>query len=273
MRLKTSVTLTLCLALFVSLSVGAAFHLRSTWLRRAKVMEQTEVKRPPVHERTEVPDVIPELSSSSRANPAINWDVPFTSQAPHAEWDAVHKEACEEAAILMVLRYFQDQPILGPDDAEAGLQEIFAKNESFGYGIDTTAEEVANVIRSMAPELGVTLLRRPTVSDLESELIKGSLIIVPAQGQFLENPYFRVPGPPYHMLVLRGFTDDGYVITNDPGTKRGEAFVYRWETLMYAMHDWNGGDVVNGEKVVVVVREGVSEGTEVIEDTEGAGVH
>ncbi len=55
------------------------------------------------------------------------------------------------------------------------------------------------------------------------------------------------------MLVLRGYTKDGYVITNDPGTKRGAQYAYRWSVLLNAIHDWNGGDVENGEKVVIVV--------------------
>jgi len=42
-------------------------------------------------------------------------------------------------------------------------------------------------------------------------------------------------------------------ITNDPGTKRGENFAYKYQDLMNAIHDWNNGDVKNGRPVVLVV--------------------
>ena len=41
------------------------------------------------------------------------------------------------------------------------------------------------------------------------------------------------------MLVVIGYTDDGF-ITNDPGTKRGEQYWYKTETLLDAIHDWTG---------------------------------
>lgn len=261
MSLKRFVTVTLGSALLIGLSWSAITRIQDVRERREKVLEQTEVERPPVQERpvvtqsssvssAEASEAPPETPSAG----AVNWNVPFTSQAPHGEWDAVHKEACEEASILMVLRFFRDEPITSPDDAERGLQEVLAKNEEFGYAIDTTAAEVANVVRSMQPDLDVALLHDPTIDDLKQALRDGALIIVPAQGQWLGNPYFQTPGPRYHMLVLRGFTDDGYVITNDPGTRRGEAFVYTWDVLLNAIHDWNGGEVESGAKVVVVVR-------------------
>ena len=35
----------------------------------------------------------------------VSIEVPFTSQAPFANWDEYHEEACEEASIIMV-KYF-----------------------------------------------------------------------------------------------------------------------------------------------------------------------
>lgn len=254
MRWKTRIALTVCALICAGVAYSVYTRIVHFEERRQKVLEQTQVERPPAQERIEYvepePEEVPEITRAD----AINWNVPFTSQAPSANWDPPYDEACEEASMLMVLRYFRAEPITGPEDAEAGLAEIFARNESFGYPIDITAEESAVVLRSLAPELLVETVYEPTVEALKTALTEGALIIVPAQGQMLGNPYFRQPGPPYHMLVLRGFTDDGYVITNDPGTKRGEQYVYTWETLMDAMHDWNGGDVVNGQKVVIVVR-------------------
>ena len=62
-------------------------------------------------------------------------------------------------------------------------------------------------------------------------------------------------GPLYHMLVVKGYTKDGTIITNDPGTRRGADFLYDPDALFNAVHDWNGGNVNEGAKVMVVVEE------------------
>jgi hypothetical protein len=79
-------------------------------------------------------------------------------------------------------------------------------------------------------------------------------VIVPAAGRLLGNPYFTAPGPIYHMLILRGYTASNQFISNDPGTKRGESYVYSVDTIMNAMHDWNNGEeITEGAKRVLVV--------------------
>jgi hypothetical protein len=179
--------------------------------------------------------------------------VSFTSQAPTGNWDPPFDEACEEASALMVVRYFHGQPFKSSEDADAAIRAMAQANADLGYPIDTTAEEVVTLLTSVAPELNSRTLKNPTIDQLKQHLSDDALIIVPAAGRQLGNPYFQNPGPLYHMLVLRGYTKDGYFITNDPGTKRGEQYVYRFEKIMSAMHDWNGGDVENGQKIVVVV--------------------
>jgi len=228
-------------ALVVVLSVTG---IRDRFDRYLERQERALVVLPPVQQG----------SGSSFPSSGINWDVPFTPQAPFALWDQLHEEACEEASVLMVLKYFRGERIASPEDAERDIQALVKVNAALGFPVDDTAEQVAVLLRSEEPGLSTKILRDPTVDMLKRALSEGALIIVPAAGRELGNPYFRRPGPLYHMLVLRGYTADGYVITNDPGTKRGEQFVYRWERLMEAMHDWNGGDVENGAKVVVVVR-------------------
>jgi hypothetical protein len=254
MRLKPCI-ITFILGTCIIGGVGFAVYqkVRVAEERREKILEQIDVERP-LAQSLAITETDSASSARSEDSDEVNWDVPFTSQAPHGEWDEVHKEACEEASILMTMLYFRSQTIRSPDHAEELLQSVLLRNESLGFEVDTTITQVREVLLSLAPELDAQFLWNPSTADLQAALAKGSLIIMPADGQALGNPYFRNPGPPYHMLVVRGYTSDGYAITNDPGTKRGEAFVYRWETLMNAMHDWNGGDVKNGEKVVLVVR-------------------
>ena len=79
-------------------------------------------------------------------------------------------------------------------------------------------------------------------------------MIVPAAGQMIENPHFKTPGPLYHMVVVIGFDDvKNLFITNKPGTRSGGSFAYDQQKLFAAIHDWNNGDVLHGEKKMIVV--------------------
>ena len=184
----------------------------------------------------------------------VNLDVPFTSQAPLGTWDALHKEACEEAAAIMAIRYVFGTTFLDPDEADAGIRNLVETNaKKFGYSVDQTAAQLERLILDVDPKIPVRLLPNPSVEDLKAELAAGHVVIVPAAGRMLGNPFYRTPGPLYHMLVLRGYTADGYFITNDAGTKRGEGYLYPFALIMDAMHDWNAENIEQGQKVVLVL--------------------
>lgn len=184
----------------------------------------------------------------------INLAVPFTSQAPYANWALPYQEACEEASILMAARYKRGEPIRSPEDADQEIGRLVEfQNELFGDYQHTTAEQTAELARRFYGFSETYVKYHFTVEDIKRELAKGNPVIVPAAGRQLPNPYFRAPGPLYHMLVIRGYTEDVF-ITNDPGTKRGEEFTYSHQDLMNAVHDWNNGDVENGIPAMVVLR-------------------
>ncbi|MEX2054793.1 MAG: C39 family peptidase, partial [Candidatus Andersenbacteria bacterium] len=166
---------------------------------------------------------LPEAESVAAQLPAdMNLAIPFTVQAPHANWDLPYKEFCEEASVLMTMSYINNTPITSRDSAEAELLQIKAfEDERFGYYEDTTAEETAIIIREHYQYDQVALIENPTVAHIKEALAAGRAVIVPVAGQQLGNPYFQQPGPLYHMLVIKGYTADGHFITNDPGTRRG----------------------------------------------------
>jgi hypothetical protein len=83
--------------------------------------------------------------------------------------------------------------------------------------------------------------------------MKGVPVIIPASGKELQNPNFRNGGPPYHMLVMKGYLADGRWIVNDPGTRKGADYLYGKQLLLNAVHDWNGGDVPRGSSVAFVI--------------------
>lgn len=203
-------------------------------------------------------EVEEEETEEAIALPAsINLAVPFTAQAPHANWDYPYKEACEEASVYMVHRYYEGEPegLIDPDKADADLLSIVEfENSLFGYYEDTTTEQTSVFAELMYGFSGVEMIEDPTVDQIKEQLAQGRPVIVPAAGRLLGNPYFTAPGPLYHMLVIRGYTPSNQFIVNDPGTYRGEAYLYDFDTLMNAMHDWNNGDeITEGKKVVLVL--------------------
>ena len=185
---------------------------------------------------------------------SFNLDVPFTSQAPFSNWDDVHEETCEETAIYMVASFFKGiTGKIDPTVAETELQRLVAiENATFGYYKDTTADETMILASKAYPTLHVQTMNDLTAENIKAEVASGHPVIVPTAGRDLHNPNFTGDGPPYHMIVIRGYTETQF-IANDPGTRRGDSYVYSIDTVMAAMHDWNGGDVGNGKKVVIVM--------------------
>lgn len=187
---------------------------------------------------------------------SMNLAIPFTSQAPHGNWDDPYQEACEEASVYMVHAYFSgvDEGKIPADTADQDLLNIMEfEMELYGFYKDTTAEQTGMFAELMYGHT-YQVLTDPTVEEIQRKLVQGHPVIVPAAGRLLGNPYFTAPGPLYHMLVIRGYTQDGQFIVNDPGTSRGEAYLYDFDTIMNAMHDWNdGGEITDGKKVVLVL--------------------
>lgn len=207
-------------------------------------------------------DVVVEkvISASSTTRPSLpkslRLDVPFLSQAPTKNWDMPYQEACEEASVLMVQAYYAKRGTnFLPEEGDRAIRSIVDWSAR-QYGpelVDMTAQEVATMVEAYMPELRAVVKPVHSASDIRAELARGYPVILPADGKKLANPHFRNGGPRYHMLVIKGYLEDGRWITNDPGTQFGEHFLYSKENLLESAHDWNDGDVKNGMPVMIVV--------------------
>lgn len=210
----------------------------------------------PVEEALEVnEEKLDEKTYVETVEESVNLAVPFTPQAPRGDWGMPYQEACEEASLYMVSRYYEGDPtgLINSDDAGAAIVSIGELTESLGLPQDVTIAELATVAQ-VGWNYQTRLIENPTVEQIKEELLAVHPVIVPLAGRLLGNPYFTQPGPVYHMLVIRGFTQGGQFITNDPGTYRGEGYLYDFDTIMSAMHDWNGGgEITDGKKIVLVV--------------------
>ncbi|MBD3251919.1 hypothetical protein GF380_05740 [Candidatus Uhrbacteria bacterium] len=180
--------------------------------------------------------------------------VPFMSQAPHANWELPYQEACEEASVLMVAGYYRgERGAYTADTADELLLDLLNFAERKGYSVDTTAEETAEIVEAYYADLEAEVVPFKNADQIKRYLQEGYPVIVPADGKALPNPNFRNGGPRYHMLVIRGYTEDRF-ITNDPGTRNGETFLYTYDGLLNAIHDWNNGDVPNGDPVLLILK-------------------
>lgn len=185
----------------------------------------------------------------------VDLAVPFSPQAPFAKWDKLHNEACEEAALIMV-HYFLKGEKLTKEKMEKEIQDLVSwQIKKWGRHKDLTLKELGEIAKEYYGWQKIKVLDKITIEDIKREISKGNPVIVPAAGRVLNNPYYRRPGPYYHMLVVRGYKKDK-IITNDPGTKRGEKFIYSPEILYQAIHDWPGEDkdILEGEKRILIIK-------------------
>lgn len=184
----------------------------------------------------------------------VNLEVPFTSQAPFAVWDNAHNEGCEEASSLMVARFWLKQSISGPAEADREILAIERwETENLGYWQDTSAADTAKFIEGYWPSLTAEVKPLNSADDMKNEIGKGFPVIVPTNGRLLGNSNYRAPGPRYHMLVVKGYDSKGF-ITNDSGTRKGANYRYSGSTILNAAHDWQGHEVADGLKVMVIIR-------------------
>ena len=199
--------------------------------------------------------------------------VPFQSQAPTSDWGMPYQEACEEASLIMADAFFNKRSLTVGEMDERIKILVDWETKKFGYYEDTTAAEVVLIAKEYFG-LDAVLDYDVSVDSIKKYLSQNKLVLVPAAGKVLPNPNFKNGGPLYHMLVIRGYTQDKF-ITNDPGTRKGEEFVYKYNDLLNAIHDWpaaakamagvppreNGGyngiineaDMLTGQRVMIVV--------------------
>jgi hypothetical protein len=223
-------------------------QVTSTWKEDVSVEEDTNDELPVTSSTTSTVNDSVEVVLP----PEMNLAVPFTSQAPEGNWEQPWQDACEEATILMLDAYYKTYN-LSPLFAKDELQKMvdWESAQSWGYSIP-----IAQVKETLDWYMGRSFISRiienPSIGDIKKSVANGNPVLVVAYGKSLDNPNFRNGGPEYHALIIRGYTEEGF-ITNDPGTRNGKEFFYTYENLMNSIHDWNNGDVEHGKSVVLVV--------------------
>ena len=183
---------------------------------------------------------------------AANLNVPFTSQAPYANWSQPWQDACEESTIVMVDHFYAGKKLDKKTAREAILKALRIKENKYGWSLDENAEKIVNIINDYYPwEARVVL--NPSLAQIKSEIDNNRPVILPAHGKFLYNPYFQQGGPDYHTVVISGYDDESSeFITQEPGTRHGLDFRYSYDRIMNAMHDFAPGkNTKTGRKIAI----------------------
>lgn len=179
---------------------------------------------------------------------------PFQSQAPFANWDDLHNEACEEASVILVKWWLSDKSTIS---AEAMDEEILKlvewQEKNFGGHHDLAVEKTLQMAESNYGLSGKTY-DDVDISKIKSHVIQNHPVIFPAAGRLLGNPNFRQPGPIYHMSVIIGYKDNDFIV-QDVGTRRGDHYKYNQQVLFNAIHDWSGSpeNIESGGKTMLIL--------------------
>lgn len=189
-------------------------------------------------------------TSTPKSPSSVLIQMPFLSQAPFANWDALHEDACEEASLIMVYHYYNKSTIGGAQQGEDEIQKLIEFEVTNNYGQSITLSELSNIANKYYNMSSGRILNADRETIIK-QLDTGKPVIIPAAGKLLLNPNFKNGGPNYHMLVIKGYDKSGF-ITNDPGTKKGEGFRYSYDNLLESIHDWDPNNILNGEKKVLV---------------------
>ncbi len=251
----------LILGVVLASALVAGFFIYKDFCQKAEVLPEestdseqaetsSEIEAEERKNKEQQPEQI-EIKSS------VNLDVPFTPQAPYAVWDELHNEACEEAAVIIVEQYLKGDRRSKIPAAEADEKiraQVQWQISRLGVHKDLTAAEIVKYLAKEYLERSQAQVHDFSVDNIKQELSKGKPVIVPAAGRLLGNPYFKRPGPVYHMVVIVGY-DSKYFITNDPGTRRGYKFKYTFDRIQYAVHDWAGseGNIETGQRVYITL--------------------
>ena len=186
----------------------------------------------------------------------IELTAPFLCQAPNGDWSQPWQDACEEAAIVIAIHYAKDFPL----DKETGNQEILGlvnyQNKRWGGHHDLTAKRAAALMREYFKFEKYRVINSASIEGIKQELSAGNIVLTPMAGRMLGNRYYRRPGPLYHYLVFTGYDEHrGEFITNDPGTKRGKGYRYKYAVAYNAIHDWTGSKetIAQGKKAMIVI--------------------
>jgi hypothetical protein len=173
----------------------------------------------------------------------VNLSVPFTVESPEGSWKGPWVNACEEASITMVEKFYKGQETITPLEAQTFMETLFVyQNKKWGSNADSDAARTVDIINNATSYKG-TIKVNPTLEEIKEELRNGRPVISLHYGFGLNNPGIRflATGSSYHMMVIKGYDDtvDSF-ITNDNGDRvAGHDHMYDYDLFLDSIHDFD----------------------------------
>ena len=182
----------------------------------------------------------------------------FVPQAPEKNWDQPWQDSCEEAALLTVHYYYQNQ---NPDIVTivTDIQNMIDYENQNQLTKDVNLDQMAQIAAQYL-SYQTEIISNPTLDQIKSYLLSDIPIIIPANGKqlFAENHFFTNGGPFYHNLVILGYDDKKQQFTvHDVGTQHGAYFKYSYRLLLDSIHDFPASghkeDINSGAKNILIL--------------------
>lgn len=232
----------LFIVLILALSSGSWYFARHYLASKSQQREAPEV----TIEQPKATETAIEATPAEEAPVAVSTipksaeiKMQFASQAPYGNWDQPYQDACEEASII-IDRYYLDKLNLTKDIMnEQILAMVDWQMKNWGGHSDLPSEKTLELAQNFYGINGQVIYNYD-VDLIKQKIADGIPVLIPADGRKLNNPNFKNGGPAYHMLVTKGYDSKNF-ITNDPGTRKGEGYVYPYETVLNSVKDPTGG--------------------------------
>lgn len=189
---------------------------------------------------------------STELSDKVEWTVPFTPQAPLGNWEDVKQgNGCEESCLLMAYSWVSKKEI----EATEAVKEIEKMSDFslklLGHFHDISNEDTIKLMKEYYKFDKVYLETKVDAETIKTKLAEKNLLIVAVNGGKLNNPYYQIPEPANHKIIIIGYDETKReFITHDPGTSRGKGFRYNYEQLLDSITDYPTGYRESFETVV-----------------------
>lgn len=228
----------------------------SSWQLRVSLFRRTGSGKTPILRTVgAVASRLPSTSPTSRprAGGGSNLAVPKFSQEIHAgeypQWDGGGEAWCSPTSTSMLLAFWNRGPTprqyAWVDDDYRQPWVDYAARYTFAWGYDGTGDWPFNTAYAGRFALDSFVTRLRSLREAELFLRAGIPLVASIgfdAGELDGSPLTSTSG---HLLVIRGFTDDGRVIANDPAAATGRTVrrVYKRGQFENAWLDTSGGVV------------------------------
>ncbi len=205
--------------------------------QQVKILQDTLTSKLPPESAVQAPPTEPKVKS-----------VPFTTQAPLGYWTSKPwADFAEEACVYMAYKWGSGAEMPSVAETATNLKAIGDwETQHLGSAALTDIPQTLQILNQALGYSKATLSEDVSEANLKKLLDDDKILIIPVNGQILDNRYYGDPAPQYHMIVLYDYNSEG-ILANDPGTSRGAATLYPVQKILESLQD------LKGEKRMIVV--------------------